>query len=187
MTMQKVPGGEIDFLREDGQLGGQTENRRRVGSDWEATQELIEGVKVKEIRNIPKDNGCLTEIFRTDWALDEGEVQQVFQVILSPGGISAWHAHQFTTDRLFVSYGLAKIILFDGRVDSSTHNLINEFRIGLVRPTLLIVPPGVWHGAQNISTEPSCLINLVNHAYSYDDPDHWRLPLDTLEIPYRFI
>ena len=57
----------------------------------------------------------------------------------------------------------------------------------------LIEPPGVsWLGdverckALNISPEPALLLNLVNRAYQYEDPDHWRLPLDTDKIPYRF-
>ena len=34
--------------------------------------------------------------------------------------------------------------------------------------------------------EPAVLLNLVNRAYQYEDPDHWRLPLGTDKIPYRF-
>jgi len=34
---------------------------------------------------------------------------------------------------------------------------------------------------------PSILVNLVDAAYSYDDPDHWRLPPDTPEIPYSLL
>jgi dTDP-4-dehydrorhamnose 3,5-epimerase len=100
--------------------------------------------------------------------------------------VSAWHAHQFTTDRLFGSYGLLKIVLFDARSNSPTYRLINEFRIGLIRPSLIVVPPGVWHGIQNIAKESSCLINLVDRAYDYEDPDHWKLPSDTKDIPYSF-
>jgi dTDP-4-dehydrorhamnose 3,5-epimerase len=177
---------KIDFTPEQGLIEGCTKDERSIASDWEPLRELIEGVKVKEIKNVPKENGFLTEIFRTDWALDEGEVGQVFQVNLFPGGISAWHAHQFSTDRLFASLGLLKVILFDARSTSPTYKLINEFRIGLMRPTLIVIPPGVWHGVQNISQEVGCLINLVDRAYAYEDPDHWRLPFDSAQIPYTF-
>jgi hypothetical protein len=30
------------------------------------------------------------------------------------------------------------------------------------------------------------VLNLTDHAYTYDSPDHWRLPVDTRRIPYRF-
>jgi dTDP-4-dehydrorhamnose 3,5-epimerase len=175
-----------DFSSAEGSIDGCTKNERSVASDWAPLQKLISGVRVKEIKNVPKENGFLTEIFRTDWALDEAQVNQVFQVVLSAGEVSAWHAHQFTTDRLFGSYGLLKIVLFDARTSSPTYRLINEFRIGLIRPSLIVVPPGVWHGIQNIAKESSCLINLVDRAYDYEDPDHWELPSDTKDIPYSF-
>ena len=142
---------------------------------------------MKEVKNVCKRNGdILVEVFRRDWALGEGTVDQVFQIILSPGSISAWHVHQFTTDRIFINQGLIKIVLYDARQDSPTYDQINEFCFGTARPALVIVPPGVWHGVQNISTEVSSLLNIVDKAYMYDDPDHWSLPVGTSKIPYSF-
>jgi hypothetical protein len=54
------------------------------------------------------------------------------------------------------------------------------------RPTLVVVPPGVFHGVKALGSQPAMLINMVDQAYAYDDPDHWRLPEDAREIPYRF-
>ena len=185
--MKAFAKGKTDFTPEHGFIQGCAKDERSIASDWEPLRELIAGVKVKEVKNVPKENGFLTEIFRTDWGLDRGEVSQVFQVNLFPAAVSAWHAHQFSTDRLFAGYGLMKVVLFDARTASPTHKLVNEFRVGLVRPTLIVVPPGVWHGVQNISKEPGSLINLVDRAYAYEDPDHWRLPADSPEIPYSFV
>jgi dTDP-4-dehydrorhamnose 3,5-epimerase len=33
---------------------------------------------------------------------------------------------------------------------------------------------------------PALVLNLVDRPYRYEDPDRWRLPPDTPEIPYRF-
>jgi hypothetical protein len=41
-------------------------------------------------------------------------------------------------------------------------------------------------GMQNISNSCTVLLNLVDRAYQYEQPDHWRLPLDSDQIPYRF-
>ncbi len=78
--------------------------------------------------------------------------------MLKPGGISAWHTHQKTVDRLFANHGLVKVVLYDARKNSPTFGRLNIFRIGTVRPALIIVPPGVWHGVQNISGEPAMLL-----------------------------
>jgi dTDP-4-dehydrorhamnose 3,5-epimerase len=38
----------------------------------------------------------------------------------------------------------------------------------------------------NIGDTPGIVVNLPDTAYSYEDPDHWRLPADSSEIPVRF-
>ena len=167
-------------------IQGAVKDRQSMTADWVPLAQHIAGIQVREVKNVPKDNGVLTEIFRLDWNLDSGAVQQVFQVTLVPGGLSAWHTHRLTTDRLFITHGLIKIVLFDGREESPTRGRVNELRFGVVRPALVVVPPGVWHGVQNVSSGPSSVLNIVDRAYRYEDPDHWRLPPDTPEIPYSF-
>jgi dTDP-4-dehydrorhamnose 3,5-epimerase len=143
-------------------------------------------VKVREVRHLVKRHGVLTEIFRADWGLDDGRVGQVFEVKLGPDEISAWHVHRVTWDRLFVTRGAVRIVLFDARRKSPTYGAVNEFRFGGVRPALVVVPPGIWHGVQNLRAGESRIVNVTDKAYSYDDPDHWRLPRDTSRIPFRF-
>ncbi len=167
-------------------LSGMKKDGQSVTADWQLLQPLIAGVKLKEVRHVPKESGHLTEIWRKDWALDTGPVEQVFQVLLKPGGVSAWHTHLATIDRLFANHGQVKVVLYDARKNSPTYKKLNVFRIGTARPALVIVPPGVWHGVENISSEPSLLLNLADHAYQYEHPDHWRLPADSSAIPYRF-
>jgi dTDP-4-dehydrorhamnose 3,5-epimerase len=166
---------------------GASKDSVSITSDWNSLAEPIEGVRIREVKNVLKGNGdVLCEIFRRDWLLDEGVVDQVFQSVMNPGSISAWHVHVHTTDRLFVSHGTLRIVLYDAREGSESYQRVSEHRFGALRPALLVIPPGVWHGVQNISSEPALLLNLVDSAYCYDDPDHWRLPLDTDKIPYRF-
>lgn len=168
-------------------LKGATKDQQDITSDWVFTrQQLIDGVKLREVKNVPTYYGLLVEVFRREWELDIGEVDQVFQSTFRPGGVSAWHAHEVTTDRLFVNHGMIKIVLYDARQDSSTYGLTNTFLLGTTRPGLLIVPPKVWHGIKNVSNEPSSILNLVDRAYRYEDPDHWRLPEDSSEIPFDF-
>jgi dTDP-4-dehydrorhamnose 3,5-epimerase len=168
-----------------GYLQGMQQDRQSVTKDWESLQPLIEGVRVREMRSVVKENGCLTELYRDDW---EGmtEVRHVFQETLIPGECTAWHLHAETTDRLFVAMGWAKIVLYDAREGSRTRGLLNVFRFGTSRHGLVVIPPGIWHGVMNIGDEPALLMNLADQAYAYEAPDHWRLPVDTEQIPYCF-
>jgi dTDP-4-dehydrorhamnose 3,5-epimerase len=45
----------------------------------------------------------------------------------------------------------------------------------------------VWHGLKTLGATPSLILNLVDRAYSYENPDHWRLPPDTPEIPFSLL
>ena len=55
-----------------------------------------------------------------------------------------------------------------------------------MRPTFLVIPPGVWHGVQNLGTGDVILLNLPTRGYVYEDPDHYRLPYNTDQIPYSW-
>jgi dTDP-4-dehydrorhamnose 3,5-epimerase len=174
------------FTAAEGFIPGTRRDTQNVRPDWLPHQAPIEGVRIVEVRNVLKGNGHLTEIYRAEWNLDGAAVDQVFQVQLGPDEISAWHVHRDTRDRLFVNHGAIRIVLYDARRASPTHRRVNEYRFGSERPALLCVPAGVWHGIQNLRREPSLILNLVDRAYAYEAPDHWRLPLDSPRIPYRF-
>lgn len=162
-------------------------DKQSITSDWQMhQQQLIDGVLVHEVKNVIKNNGYLTEIYRREWFGADEHIDQIFQVVLQPGGISAWHTHEVTTDRLFVLTGTIKIVLYDGRKESLTYGQVNEFRGNLLRPQLIVVPPQVWHGVQNIGPETAILLNVVDKAYQYENPDHWRIPGNSPEIPYQF-
>lgn len=168
-------------------LAGMTHDEQSITADWQVVRdEVIEGVVVHEVKHVPTNYGYLTEVYRGDWKLDEHAVDQVFQSVLEPGGVSAWHVHGVTTDRLFVNMGRLKIVLYDARKGSKTHGKVQVFQFGTVRPAMVVIPPGVWHGVQNVSSQTASLLNVVDHAYQYAEPDHYRLPSDTAEIPYSF-
>jgi dTDP-4-dehydrorhamnose 3,5-epimerase len=167
-------------------LPGAVKEVQSVTPNWEKLEpRLIDGVILKEVRHVPTGYGHLTELFRSEWQLC-ANVTQAFQGRFQPGALSAWHAHGLTQDSIFVNSGMLKLVVFDSRKSSKTFGMVNEFRLGDKRPGLLIIPAGVWHGVHNTSSNESSLINFVDHAYSYEDPDHWRLPADSPEIPYSF-
>jgi dTDP-4-dehydrorhamnose 3,5-epimerase len=171
---------------EQGFLDDAVRDAQSVTADWMPVDRLpIDGVRVVEIRSVPKRAGFLTEVFRGDWP-DAGVVSHVFQVTLAPGAVSAWHAHRDTTDRIFVAAGSITLVLYDGRAGSRTRARLAELQMTIARPQLVVIPPGVWHGLIVTGATPAVVLNLTDLPYAYDAPDHWRLPHDTPAIPYRF-
>jgi dTDP-4-dehydrorhamnose 3,5-epimerase len=134
----------------------------------------IEGVIVHELGNVITRSGFMTEVFRTDWAPVDITVRQVNWVELNPGAVTDWHAHFRQKDHLVAVNGNIKLALWDGRPGSPTHGACETVRMGAIRPVMVIVPPGVWHGLRNESGERAGYINVIDRTYDHADPDNWR-------------
>jgi dTDP-4-dehydrorhamnose 3,5-epimerase len=167
-------------------LPGAHKDSQQVSEDWQKLGETIEGVSVREVRHVPRDHGVITEIFRPEWDPTGQPVVQIYQSRLFPGALGAWSCHIRSTDRLFVSQGHLKIVLYDAREDSKTKGHLMELHAGDMRPCLVVLPPGIWHGLQNLGNVDALVLNCPTEAYNYKDPDHYRLPQDSAEIPYTW-
>jgi dTDP-4-dehydrorhamnose 3,5-epimerase len=177
-----MPINQQDII---GGLPTMKQNKQSVTKDWDSLQQIIDGVVVQEVRSVLTDHGTLTELYRDHWD-NIGEVRHVFQESLPPNALTAWHLHLKTTDRIFIAFGIAKIVLYDARENSPTKGVINVFRFGAARSALVLIPPLVWHGVQNIGSTDALVLNLTDKPYTYEDPDHWSLPANTDQIPYSF-
>lgn len=113
-------------IMDDWLFPGATRDPQSVTSDWKLVgQELLDGVRVFESRNVVRATRTLAEIWRADWRLDDRPLDQLFQVLLEGGTVSAWHAHADTTDRLFVASGHVHLVLYDSRAESPTNGDVN--------------------------------------------------------------
>lgn len=167
-------------------LPGATKGFATVTPQGEVLRDLIEGVRVREGRNVVTPRSTTVEVHRSDWEDGAVAIGQVIHVTMNGHAISAWHCHERQTDRIFVTNGTLRLVLYDARDGSPTRGRVNEFLLSPMRPTLVTVPPGVWHGVQNVASATAAFVNLFNAPYCHDDPDEWRLPADTDAIPYRF-
>ena len=144
---------------------------------------MIEGVMVRELRMIPDERGYLMEMLRSDWPEFE-RFGQVYVTAVYPGVVKGWHYHKIQTDHFICVHGTAKVVLYDGREGSPTHGEVNEFFLGWQRPRLLKIPPGVLHGFKGISSEMALIVNVPTELYNYGEPDEYRLPAHTDQVPY---
>ena len=143
----------------------------------------IEGVRIHELGNVITRSGFMTEVFRIDWPAIRISVQQINWVQLNPGAVTDWHAHAKQIDHLIGVGGNIKLALWDTRDASPTAGATEIIRLGVFRPVMVIVPPGVWHGLRNESGEPAGYINVIDELYDHADPDNWRLAPQSKEIP----
>jgi dTDP-4-dehydrorhamnose 3,5-epimerase len=161
-----------------------------VDAQGRLRNEPIEGVVFRPTRPVAHDDGHVTEVARASWDMLGGPVVQVHITTTLPGRIRAWGLHQLGTDRLFVVFGLVRIVVFDGRKSSPTCGRLNVFTFSEKNPGLLIVPPNLYHGWKNIGVSEAVIINMPDRMYDYTSPDALDLPWDgeaaARVVPYRW-
>lgn len=143
---------------------------------------LIEGVKIYDLNNILTRSGHFAEVYRSDWFPVSG-VRQVNWVELNSFGVTDWHCHAEQTDFLLALTGQIKLVLFDARRSSPTEGVSQVHRFGAVRPLAVLIPPGVFHGLRNENSDRAGYLNVADRLYDHEDPDNYRLPFDSNEIP----
>lgn len=143
----------------------------------------INGVQVKPLKVIPDERGRLMEMLRADDPLFRG-FGQVYMTTAYPGVVKAWHYHRKQWDHFVCVRGMMKVVLFDGRDESSTHGNVKEYFIGEQRPALIQIPPMVYHGFKCISETEAIVVNTVTEVYNYEDPDEFRVDAHKNDIPY---
>jgi dTDP-4-dehydrorhamnose 3,5-epimerase len=144
---------------------------------------MIDGVTVRKLRVIPDERGYLMEMLRSDWPEFE-KLGQVYITAVYPGVVKGWHYHRIQTDHFVCVAGMAKVVLYDDREGSNTQGEVDEFFMGQLNPILLKIPPGVMHGFKGISGETALIVNAPTELYNYAQPDEYRLPPHTDQVPY---
>lgn len=144
---------------------------------------MIKGVKVKKLKVIPDERGRLMEIFRCDDEFFE-KFGQVYMTTIYPGVVKAWHYHKKQCDNIACLAGMIKLVLYDNREGSTTKGAVNEFFIGEHNPTLIHIPPLVYHGFKGISETEAIIVNTPTEPYRHQEPDEFRIPPHQNDIPY---
>jgi dTDP-4-dehydrorhamnose 3,5-epimerase len=145
--------------------------------------ELIEGVTIEPLKVVPDERGRLMEIMRRDDHFFTG-FGQVYLSTVFPGVVKAWHYHNVQEDRFTCIRGMVKAVLYDDREKSASRGLLNEFYVGEHNPSLVVIPPGVYHGWKCISEYEAYVINIPSEPYNRTDPDEYRVDPHDGGIPY---
>ncbi|MEM7815222.1 MAG: dTDP-4-dehydrorhamnose 3,5-epimerase family protein [Candidatus Aenigmatarchaeota archaeon] len=145
---------------------------------------MIEGVQqIPLVANVD-DRGYLVEILRASepknsaWSLCHKFGQVYLVGNFGRGTIRAFHKHEKLWDWFFISHGTAKFVLVDDRPNSPTYKQVSTFVLSHKNPTLLVVPPGVFHGWMSLEDDTQ-LISIASEVYNREKPDEVRIPPDS--------
>ena len=146
----------------------------------------IEGVRLRPATTHLDHRGTLCEIFDPAWEFDDDPLVYVYVATVRPGVVKGWVVHRIQNDRLFVQSGRVEVVLFDARPESPTQGTIARHVLSDHGRGILRIPAGVYHAVVNIGDTEAVFLNLPSRPYDHANPDKYRLPIDTPEIPHRF-
>ena len=137
----------------------------------------IDGVLIQELSWFSDQRGSLSVLLRRDQdRLLGGEFGQVYVTTVQPQVVKAWHRHARQFDRMVGLVGQTLLVLIDGREESSTFGAVVEHVLGERQHSLVLIPPGVWHGLKCLSRAESMVMNVPTLAFDMSGPDEERTP-----------
>jgi dTDP-4-dehydrorhamnose 3,5-epimerase len=157
-----------------------------VTPDGKNLSPLIDGIKIRYAITHPDARGSLTEVFNPAWGFHDQPMVYLYEFTIRPGTAKGWVVHYQQDDRIFLSRGAVKFVLYDDRPHSPTYKMINEIVVTEQNRALIAYPHGIFHAIANIGIGDALLFNLPTRPYNHADPDKYRLPLNNDVIPYHF-
>lgn len=124
------------------------------------------------VQSFIDDRGFLSQI------LPEGdesfEIKRIYSTgNFSKGTIRGFHKHQREKKAFFVPSGAAKFVVVDDRKDSPTYKEISSFILSMLKPTVLIIPTGVYTGWMSLD-DNTVVLGISSETFDKDNPDDER-------------
>ena len=163
-----------------------TKDPATVSAAGESLAPLPHGVTFRRAITHVDDRGSVCELFDPRWHWHPDPLVYVYMFTLRPGMIKGWGLHKRHDDRYCIISGEVAVVLYDAREDSPTRGAVSKVFLSEFDRRLMNIPAGVWHANWNIGSKDAVVVNFPTRPYEHDDPDKYRLPIDTDQIPFRF-
>lgn len=148
---------------------------RGQGRHLVTEERKIDGLLIVRLEMHEDDRGFLYEVIHDN----DSFVPQIAQVYVvgdpARGAIRAFHKHRELHDWFCLIRGSAKFAFVDDRPESLTCRQADAFVISGRRPSLIVVPPGVYHGWMALEDD-TIMLSVASHVYDREQPDEERVP-----------
>jgi dTDP-4-dehydrorhamnose 3,5-epimerase len=170
----------------DQTLSAARRDAQTVTPDGKSVVPPIEGVNVRSVRTLSDARGSVFEIFDERWGWHRAPVTSLHCFTVRPGYVKGWGLHKEHEDRYMILQGEMELVLFDPRPQSSTYGKVGKILMSEHDRRLVNIPSFVWHADHNIGSTDAVVIDMPTAPFNHENPDKWRLPIDTPLIPYSF-
>lgn len=143
----------------------------------------INGVYLTPLRIINHPKGDIFHVMKCSDNGFEG-FGEVYCSKIKFQAVKAWKKHLRMTCNFVVITGSIKIIIFDDRIESSTHGTFNEYILSKDNYYRLTVPPGLWYGFTGLKKTTNLLFNVAN--LTHDPQEQINIPEKNELINYSW-
>ena len=157
-----------------------------VTAAGEPLERLPHGVSCHRVPTQVVARGSVCEMFDPRWGWNADPLVFCYMCTIRPGVVKGWGLHKEHADRYFIQFGELEVVLYDVRPDSPTNGLLSRVVLSQFDRRLINIPAGIWHADHNIGTTDAVFVNFPTQPYDHANPDKYRLPINTDEIPHRF-
>jgi dTDP-4-dehydrorhamnose 3,5-epimerase len=126
------------------------------------------------------------EVFDLRWNFHPDPLVFAYTFSIRPGVVKGWNLHREHEDRYAILVGEMELVLFDPRPGSPTCGQMSRILLTAQAPSLVTVPRNVWHADHNVGRTDVVVVNFPTTPYDHEQPDKYRLPIDTDLIPFSF-
>lgn len=159
-------------------------DRATVTTTGQSIAQEIDGVVTLSPVNHVDHRGRVFEVYNPNdaqfWAKP---VVYCYSFTVREGQTKGWGLHERKDDRYTLIDGEVLTVLYDARVNSPTHALVQKVTLSPQGVRGLLIPAGVWHFNVNVGDSEAFLVNHPTEVYVHHQPDRLLLPWNAEEIP----
>jgi len=144
---------------------------------------MIEGIIVKALKKIPDERGIIMHMMR----VNDPEFKQFGEIyfsLVNPGVIKGWKQHSKMTQHFAVPVGNIKLVIYDGRKNSSTRGKHEEIFIGENNYQLVCIPMLLWYSFKATGDTYALIANCTDLVH--DPEEVVTLPINDKRISYQW-
>jgi dTDP-4-dehydrorhamnose 3,5-epimerase len=146
---------------------------------------LPEGMVVRDLVTHVDERGTVCELYDLRWGVNSDPLVFAYMFTIRPGMAKGWGIHREHEDRYAFLGGELELAFFDAREESATAGCESRLFLSAHARKLLVIPRGVWHAERNVGQVDVQVVNFPTIPYDHANPDKYRLPLDSGELPVR--
>jgi dTDP-4-dehydrorhamnose 3,5-epimerase len=154
-----------------------------VTADGGRIAPLPDGMVLRDLVTHVDERGTVTELYDPRWGANPDPLVFSYVFTMRPGKAKGWGIHREHEDRYAFLSGEAELAFYDAREDSRTFGQESRLFLSAFHRKLLVIPRGVWHAERNVGDVDVVVVNFPTIQYDHSNPDKYRLPLDTDELP----